>query len=590
MASVSEELERLFTLFERGAITREEFDEQKAGLLAQVRGDSQPSISGSLPGVPNQVGAYRILGHIGDGGMGTVYRGQHRSPEMSARQGGEVAIKVMHPHIARNQDFAERFEREAGLGMKLDHPGICKVHDLVMDGGVLALVMELVEGEPLSETIGGRIGPIPWQRAWPIFEQLLDSVVYMHGQEVLHRDIKPENVLLTGDGRLKLLDLGIAKHTGSGKTKAGVGMGTVDYMAPEQHTDASKVDERADVYGLGMTLYEMLAGRLPWVGEVDPVLVLQHKLKGELPPPTDFYPDIPALVVAAVMASLGRTPADRTASAEAMRVVLRGAADLGEVRPRGATNEASKNAEPSQPGPEQPVVRVDTGAGAALLARHGLSSQSAVLIGLALLFGVVATFLWMRTGDEASSTSLPGQNVSAGPMSTPGMTQYALKGDVNNEYAKTDKGEWLTRRAGTGTPWSSAASLTLAGNTLATGRLDDAVRGGYATPVALSDEPSPRVASTAAPRSAREERLLQTGKQAIVNKESTKAISVLRECTEVNDRSSPCWWELGWAYWLREDWNNVVQCWERVAKLDPNRDGLKKWLSEARKKRSGRGS
>ena len=198
--------------------------------------------------------------------MGTVYRGRHRSPEIAARQGGEVAIKVMHPHIARNESFAERFEREASLGLKLDHPGICRVHDLVVDGGVLALVMELVEGEPLSELIGTTTGPIPWGRAWPMLEQLLDSVTYLHAQGVLHRDIKPENILVGSGGQLKLLDLGIAKDAGSGKTKTGVGMGTVDYMAPEQHTDAGKVDERADVYALGMTLYEMLAGRLPCCG------------------------------------------------------------------------------------------------------------------------------------------------------------------------------------------------------------------------------------------------------------------------------------------------------------------------------------
>ena len=160
MADVTEKLERLAGLLERGLITREEFDQQKQVLL-----DGGPTTStDSLPAMPNQVGAYLITGHVGDGGMGSVYRGKHRSAQIASRQGGEVAIKVMHPHIARNKSFAERFEQEAGLGLKLDHPGICKVQDLVMDGGVLALVMELVEGEPLSEVIGSQTGPIPWER------------------------------------------------------------------------------------------------------------------------------------------------------------------------------------------------------------------------------------------------------------------------------------------------------------------------------------------------------------------------------------------------------------------------------------------
>jgi len=352
VATVTEELKELAALLREGLITRPEFDEQKVTLLAGSRGSSEPPRSSSSPGIPNHVGAYRITGRIGDGGMGTVYRGQHRSSEMAARQGGEVAIKVMHPHIARNAAFAERFEREASLGLKLDHPGICRVYDLVVDGEVLALVMELLVGRPLSDVIGTQTGPIPWSQARPMFEQLLESVSYMHGERVLHRDIKPENVLVTGDGKLKLLDLGIAKDTGSGKTKTGVGMGTVDYMAPEQHTDAGKVDERADVYALGMTLYEMLAGRLPWGDDLDALGVLQQKLSGDIPPPTDFYPDIAPEVVAVLMASLAAERDHRTRSAAAMAVALQQAAAAAE-----AAVATQAPVVPSAPvEPEAPVV------------------------------------------------------------------------------------------------------------------------------------------------------------------------------------------------------------------------------------------
>jgi serine/threonine protein kinase len=314
VASTAEELERLAALLEKGLLTREQFDQQRDLLLATTSG---PPPSGpppaSDPSIPAQVGAYRILSPIGQGGMGAVYKGRHRSDTIADRQGGDVAIKVMHAQFARNPEFQARFEREASLGLKLDHPGIVKVHDLVMDAGTLALVMEFVEGRSLADLIGKEVGPIPWPRAWPMFEQLLDAGEYAHSQGVIHRDLKPDNVMVTPEGKLKVLDFGIAKEAGSaGMTATGSGMGTVDYMAPEQHTDAKSVDERTDVYALGMTLYEMLAGRLPWGDEVDAVGVLHRKLSGQIPPPTDFYPDIPPEVVEAMIGALAADRQGRT--------------------------------------------------------------------------------------------------------------------------------------------------------------------------------------------------------------------------------------------------------------------------------------
>jgi len=329
LATVTDQLERLAALLERGHLTQAEFDQQKAALLATTSG---PPPTGSDPSIPAQVGpaqvgAYRILSPIGQGGMGAVYLGRHRSDTIAERQGGDVAIKVMHTQFARNPDFQARFEREASLGLKLDHPGIVKVHDLVVDAGTLALVMEHVEGRSLADVIGKEVGPIPWSRAWPMFEQLLSAVEYAHGQGVIHRDLKPDNVIVGADGRLKILDFGIAKVVGgTGATATGVGMGTVDYMAPEQHTDAKNVDERADVYALGMTLYEMLAGRLPWGDDLDAVGVLHRKLSGDIPPPTAFYPGIPTGVVGVVMGALASALERRTPSVLILGRLLAGAA------------------------------------------------------------------------------------------------------------------------------------------------------------------------------------------------------------------------------------------------------------------------
>ena len=289
-------------MLDMGLIEQAEYDELKAEALAAMR--EKPSASN--PKTPNQIGAYALLGPIGKGGMGQVYRGRHSNPTIAERQGGEVAVKRLHAHYAQDPDFRARFQREASLGLKLNHPGIVKVFDLVQDGGELALVMELAEGRPLSELIGDEVGPIPWEKAWPLFEKILAAVDCAHSQGVVHRDIKPENIIVSDSSEIKILDFGIAKDLSQGKTKTGTGMGTVDYMAPEQYTDAKRVDQRADIYALGMTLYEMLAGRLPWDKHCSEFDILTVKNHGNLPPPTDYYPHIPPRVVTEIFRATSR--------------------------------------------------------------------------------------------------------------------------------------------------------------------------------------------------------------------------------------------------------------------------------------------
>ena len=312
MASVTEQLKDLAALLKEGLITREQFEEQRDQLLADSRSASQTP---SDPTMLTEVGAYRLLGLIGEGGMGAVYRGRHRSETMAERQGGDVAVKVMHAQYARNSDYRDRFEREAALGMKLDHPGIVKVHDLVVDGGNLALVMEFVDGQSLGEQIGEAVGPIPWDKAWPLFQKLLEAVEYAHEQGVVHRDIKPENVLVAANGRPLVIDFGIAKDLDASRTRTGTGMGTVEYMAPEQYTNAKTVDRRADIYSLGMMLYEMLAGRLPWDTDAPQFRILEQKANKELMSPSAFCKDIPSEIVAALSPAFSADPTTRPATA-----------------------------------------------------------------------------------------------------------------------------------------------------------------------------------------------------------------------------------------------------------------------------------
>ena len=282
--------------------------------------DSPPQEGGDEPGIIPDVGDYRVIEQIGRGGMGMVYRARHRDPAAAAQDGGDVCIKKMHAQLTREADYCDRFQREAALGESLNHDGIVKVLSHLDDE--LALIMELVKGRSLARHIGRETGPIPWHRAWPLFQQLLAAVGYAHEHGVIHRDLKPDNVMLTKGDKIKVLDFGLAKGFGPGATRTGTGLGTAHYMAPEQHHDAKNVDRRADIYALGMTLYVMLAGRLPWGRKVNLLDLLLQKRNAEIPLPTKFYPDIPVPVVNVVMAALASDRELRPDSVEVLRDML----------------------------------------------------------------------------------------------------------------------------------------------------------------------------------------------------------------------------------------------------------------------------
>jgi serine/threonine protein kinase len=270
-----------------------------------------------------QIGSYRLFNLIGQGGMGKVFKGRHINDVKADMQGGDVAIKLMHSQYASNPVFIERFNREASLGIRLGHPNLVRVFDLLQEGNALALVMELVQGNSLEIMIDQQVGPIPWERSSGLFFQATNAVHFAHSKGVIHRDLKPENIMIAPNGTVKILDFGIAKDLHDSKTKTGTRMGTVDYMAPEQFLDAKDVDHRADVYALGLTLYEMVAGRLPWLKTDTEFSIMSYKDKGNLPPPTEFYPHIPAFVVEAIKIATQRQKQNRFQSVQQFEEYLR---------------------------------------------------------------------------------------------------------------------------------------------------------------------------------------------------------------------------------------------------------------------------
>jgi len=210
--------------------------------------------------IGRQILNYRLARLIGQGGMASVYEAHHAS-----LRGRRVAVKLLDPVLARRENMAQRFLNEAEVMAGLDHPRIVRVLDFVRQDGLLAIVMEHVEGEPLSRALAreGRYGPADGAR---FFGQVLEAFAYAHEKGVAHRDVKPSNIMVLPDGSPKVLDFGIAKLAGGGGelTHTGAQMGTPVYMSPEQVQDSKRADHRSDIYSLGVTLHHLLSGAPPY--------------------------------------------------------------------------------------------------------------------------------------------------------------------------------------------------------------------------------------------------------------------------------------------------------------------------------------
>jgi len=235
---------------------------------------------------------YEIQTLLGRGGMGAVYRARQRKLDRL------VAIKLLLPDLDDDPEFAERFAREARTLARLNHPGIVGIHDFGEADGIFYLIMEYVEGANLRELMAsGRMTP---RDALALIPQICDALQFAHDAGIVHRDIKPENILVDQDGRVRIADFGLAKLVDGeqptiGLTRTHQGMGTPHYMAPEQVGAASQVDHRADIYSLGVVLYEMLTGELPI---------------GRFGPPSAKAPDS-ARLDPVVMKSLASDPSER---------------------------------------------------------------------------------------------------------------------------------------------------------------------------------------------------------------------------------------------------------------------------------------
>ncbi|MFN8017377.1 MAG: serine/threonine-protein kinase [Acidimicrobiales bacterium] len=260
------------------------------------------------------VGRYRLDRALAAGGMAEVWEGTDQT------LGRRVAIKVLHPHLARDDSFVRRFRAEALAAARLSHPSIVSVYDTFTDDGVEAIVMELVSGTTLRADLDQH-GPMRLDAVLAVGTQVADALGAAHAAGLVHRDVKPANILLSADGRVLVADFGIAKAAEGGDlTTAGAMVGTAKYLAPEQ-VQGGPLDGRADLYSLGVVLYEALTGVPPFVEETDaaPALARLHR---DPVPPRQRRPEIPSAVEAVVLQAMARDRALRFANAAALRTAL----------------------------------------------------------------------------------------------------------------------------------------------------------------------------------------------------------------------------------------------------------------------------
>lgn len=266
-------------------------------------------------------GRYQLISTIGGGGMAQVYQAR------DLVLGRLVAVKVLREQYASDPNFVMRFQREAQAAAKLAHPNIASVYDVGEENGLHFIVMEYVAGETLRERIS-RSAPMAPDDAVQIGAQIASALEYAHRNGLIHRDIKPGNVLIMPDGTVKVVDFGIAKGaTDLSLTGAGLALGTAAYFSPEQ-AKGDRVLPQSDLYALGVVLYEMLTGRLPFQSDTDVGMAFKH-ISDTPTPPRQLVPSIPPQLNAIVMKAMAKDPAQRFASAAQMEQALRNYAAFG---------------------------------------------------------------------------------------------------------------------------------------------------------------------------------------------------------------------------------------------------------------------
>ncbi|MCJ7824067.1 MAG: protein kinase, partial [Anaerolineales bacterium] len=346
--------------------------------------------------IGENVGPYRIIEQLGQGGMATVFKAYHASLDRY------VAIKVLHPAFKEEPNFLSRFQREARVVARLEHPNIVPIYDFAEHNGQPYLVMKFIEGQTLKARINEK--PLTKEEAVEIVSAVGGALAYAHKQGVLHRDVKPSNVLLSPDGLIYLADFGLARmaQAGASTLSKDVMLGTPQYISPEQGQGLRDLDHGTDIYSLGVLLYEMVVGRVPFNADT-PFSIIHDHIYTPLPLPTAVNPNVPEVVERVLLKSLAKDRKDRFENVEQQVQAFRGAVLEGE----GAFLETLA----SQPaaddrlagGASTPIIPIDLVDGADDSAEQEKTPRKRwpwILAGLLISAGCLLAFLGSLAGED----------------------------------------------------------------------------------------------------------------------------------------------------------------------------------------------
>ena len=376
------------------------------------------------PQIGSTIGDYQVIGILGAGGMGKVYKVRNTISDRVE------AMKVLLPDLASAPDLADRFLREIKVQASLEHPNIAALHTAIRIDNQLVMLMEFVDGITLDERL--KSGKLPVGQALDYIMQVLSALEFAHGRGVIHRDIKPANMMLTPAGAVKLMDFGIAKAANDHKlTMTGFTMGSLYYMSPEQIQGSTTLDARADLYSLGISLYELVTGRRPFDGDSQFAIMSAHLEKTPVPP-IELDPNLPQALNDVILMSVMKDPSARFQSATAFRNALGSVAGSSLAATATPSTPCASAAPPPLPvaapqaAPAPPPVRMAPPAPAAAAAapvqpksKRGLWMAIGALAAVAAAVAVIEFAPWRGTRAQTAEQAQTEPQTAPPPAAAP---------------------------------------------------------------------------------------------------------------------------------------------------------------------------